>query len=99
MLANEKCSSLPSMLNGVRMEQLIVRDLDDGIKRKLQRRAARHGRSMEEEIRDILRDAVKDEGRPRGGFGTEAAKLFRGIGLKKPIRELRGFRLKPVKFD
>ena len=54
---------------------------------------------MEEEIRDILRDAVKDEGRPRRGFGTEATKLFRGIGLKEPIRELRGFQLKPVKFD
>ena len=81
------------------MAQLIVRDLDDGIKRKLQRRAARHGRSMEEEVRDILRDAVKDEDHPRGGFGTEAAKLFKGIGLKGPIRELRGFRLKPVKFD
>jgi hypothetical protein len=54
---------------------------------------------MEEEVRDILRDAVKDEGHQRGGFGTEAAKLFKGIGLKEPIRELRGFRLKPVKFD
>jgi len=81
------------------MAQLIVRDLDDGIKRKLQRRAARHGRSMEEEVREILRDAIKDEGRPRGGFGTEAVELFKGIGLKEPIRELRGFRLKPVKFD
>ena len=45
------------------MAQVIVRNLDDAVKRKLQRRAARHGRSMEEEIRDILRDAVKDEGR------------------------------------
>jgi plasmid stability protein len=46
------------------MAQVIVRNLEDSVKRKLQRRAARHGRSMEEEIRDILRDAVKDEGRP-----------------------------------
>jgi plasmid stability protein len=81
------------------MAQLIVRNLDDMIKRKLQRRAARHGRSMEEEIRDILRDAVKDEGERRGGFGTEAAKLFRGIGLEEPIRELRGYTIRPPKFD
>ncbi len=81
------------------MAQLIVRNLDDAVKRKLQRRAARHGRSMEEEIRDILRDAVKDEGRRRGGFGTESAKLFRGIGLEEPIRELRGYPIKPAEFD
>jgi plasmid stability protein len=81
------------------MAQVIVRNLDDAVKRKLQRRAVQHGHSMEEEIRDILRDAVKDEVRRRGGFGTEAVKLFRGIGLTKPIEELRGYTLKPPKFD
>ena len=80
------------------MAQLIVRNLDEAVKRKLKRRAERHGRSMEEEVRDILRDAVKDEGR-RGGFGTEAAKLFRGIGLEEPIRELKGYTIKPPEFD
>jgi plasmid stability protein len=54
---------------------------------------------MEEELREILRDAVKDVTRPRGGFGTEAAKLFRGIGLTEPIQELRGYTIKPPKFD
>ena len=43
--------------------------------------------------------AVKEDGRRRGGFGTEAAKLFRGIGLEEPIRELRGYPIKPPKFD
>ena len=81
------------------MAQVIVRNLEDAVKRKLQRRAARHGRSMEEEIRDILRDAVKDKVRSRGGFGTESAKLFRGIGLEEPIRELRGYPIKPAEFD
>jgi antitoxin FitA len=83
----------------VNMAQVIVRNLDDAVKRKLQKLAAQHGRSMEEEIRDILRDAVKENGRRRGGFGTEAAKLFRGIGLEEPIRELRGYPIKPPKFD
>jgi antitoxin FitA len=81
------------------MAQVIVRNLEDSVKRKLQRRAVRHGRSMEEEIRDILRNAVKDEGRPRKGLGTEIAELFRGIGLDEPIPELRGHPVKPVKFD
>jgi plasmid stability protein len=81
------------------MGQLIVRNLEDAVKRKLQRRAARHGRSMEEEIRDILRDAVRNEGKPRKGLGTEIAELFKGIELEEPIQEFRGFDLKPPKFD
>ena len=46
-------------------------------------RAAAHGRSMEEEVRAILRDAVKEEAGPKGGLGTEIAALFRGIGLRE----------------
>jgi len=81
------------------MAQVIVRNLEDTVKRKLQRRAARHGRSMEEEIRDILRNAVREEGRARKGLGTEIAERFRGIGLDEPIPELRGHPVKPAKFD
>ena len=81
------------------MAQLIVRNLEDAVKRKLKRRAARHGRSMEEEIRDILRDAVKEEGQHRKGLGTEIAELFRGIGLDEPIQELRGYPVKPATLD
>jgi plasmid stability protein len=71
--------------------QVIVRNLEEAVKRKLKQRAARHGHSMEQEIRDILRDAVKHEGRPGKGLGTEIAELFKGIGLEKPIQELRGY--------
>ena len=35
------------------MAQVIVRNLEDSVKRKLQRRAAKHGRSMEAEAREI----------------------------------------------
>jgi plasmid stability protein len=83
----------------LRMAQVIVRKLEETVKRKLQRRAARHGRSMEEEVRDILRDAVKDEERVRGGLGSEIAARFKGIELEEPIPELRGFEIKPPKFD
>jgi antitoxin FitA len=81
------------------MAQVIVRKLEETVKRKLQRRAARHGRSMEEEVRDILRDAVKDEERVRGGLGSEIAARFKGMELEEPIPELRGFEIKPPKFD
>jgi phosphopantothenoylcysteine decarboxylase / phosphopantothenate---cysteine ligase len=45
------------------MASLTVRQLDDRLKTLLRLRAARHGRSMEDEIRTILRDAADDAGR------------------------------------
>jgi plasmid stability protein len=72
------------------MAQPIVRNLGEPVKRELRRRATQHRRSMEEEIRDILRNAVRDEGKPRKGLGTEIAELFKGVGLEQPIRGLRG---------
>jgi plasmid stability protein len=37
--------------------QLVVRDIEEDVKIGLRRRAKRHGRSMEAEVREILRDA------------------------------------------
>ena len=71
------------------MAQVIVRNLDDSVKRKLQRRAAKHGRSMEEEVREILRDAVKDEEGSRKGLGTRIAERFRGLGFNEEIPKLK----------
>jgi phosphopantothenoylcysteine decarboxylase / phosphopantothenate---cysteine ligase len=45
------------------MGSLTVRQLDDKLKRLLRLRAARHGRSMEDEVRVILRQAAEDAGR------------------------------------
>jgi antitoxin FitA len=80
------------------MAQLVVRNLENDVKQRLQRRAARHGRSTEEEVRDILRDAVKHEDRPTNGLGTEIAALFAGKSLDTDIPELRGHRTKPPRF-
>ncbi|MFT4218474.1 MAG: hypothetical protein QM619_15000 [Micropruina sp.] len=41
------------------MAQLIVRNLDDDLVGRLKRRAADHGRSAEEEHRQILRAALR----------------------------------------
>lgn len=47
------------------MSMLTVRDLDPLVKAKLRERAARRGRSMEAEVRQILADAVNaDDDRP-----------------------------------
>jgi len=77
------------------MAQLLVRNLENDVKTKLQRRAKRHGRSMEEEVRDILRDATKEEDSGRKGLGTRISSRFRKIGLKKgeEIPELRDIQL------
>ncbi len=45
------------------MASLTVRQLDDKLKTLLRLRAARHGRSMEDEVRVILREAAEDAGR------------------------------------
>lgn len=81
------------------MAQLVVRNIEDEVKQRLKRRAARRGHSLEAEVRDILRDAVKDERRPRTGLGTEIANLFKGIGLDRSIPELRGFSIEPTAFE
>ena len=81
------------------MAQVIVRKLEESFKLKLQRGAARHGRSMEEEARDILRNAVKDEAAaPGGGLGSEIAALFKGIELDRPFPKAK-IKLRIPKFD
>jgi antitoxin FitA len=70
--------------------QLIVRDLDDDVKSRLKRRAERHGRSMEEEVRDILRSAAKDESRPPPRLGSRISARFAKTGLTADLPELRG---------
>jgi len=65
------------------MAQLVVRDLESDVKARLKSRAARHGRSLEAEVRDILRDAVKDDDAKIGGLGTRAASRFARFHLKE----------------
>jgi len=79
--------------------QLIVRNLELEVKVRLKRRAELHGTSMEEEAREILRDALKEEEPPAGGLGTEIAALFEGIGLDADIPELRGYDIRQVEFE
>ncbi|MBV8536811.1 MAG: plasmid stabilization protein [Alphaproteobacteria bacterium] len=42
------------------MASITIRNLDDSLKGKLRVRAARHGRSMEDEARHILRAALAE---------------------------------------
>lgn len=61
------------------MATLTIRDLDDELRDRLRVRAARHGRSMEAEVRAILRDTLV---RPPAaeGLGTRIHQRFAAIG-------------------
>jgi antitoxin FitA len=69
--------------------QFVVRNIENGVKARLQHRARRNGRSMEEEVRDILRAAVHEEERAPAG----------GLGIDFEIPELHGHRIKSPLFD
>jgi plasmid stability protein len=76
--------------------QLVVRNLEDSVKEQLRRRAKSHGRSMEDEVRHILREAGKSSRNTRG-LGSQIAARFRGIGVK--LQELPREVARPAKFD
>jgi len=73
--------------------------LEDDVKERLKRRAARHGRSMEEEVRHILRDAVKEQNQPVAKLGSRIAARFAKAGLTTELPELRGQRPRSVEFS
>ena len=81
------------------MGQLLVRNLEDDVKVKLSQRASRHGRSTAEEVREILRNAVRDEGASRAPLGSRLAERFAAIGLAEDIPELRDQPPRPAGFE
>lgn len=80
------------------MAQLVVRNLEEGVKARLRQRASRHGHSMEEEVRDILRNAVKPESSAAMGLGSRIHSRFARIGLREDIPEFRGYKPRPAVF-
>ena len=81
------------------MAQLLVRQLDDDVKAALQRRARAHGRSTEEEVREILREAVRTgRGKPVK-LGSAIAARFNGLGLTAELDELRGHPVRAAELE
>ena len=72
------------------MAQFTVRQLEEDVKTRLKRRAARAGRSMEEEVRHILRNAVKQGNTAVQRLGSRMAARFTKAGLTADLPELRG---------
>lgn len=73
------------------MAALSIRDLDDTVREKLRVRAARHGRSMEGEIRAILTAAVSRDDAGADLFSSLADRFAElgGIDLELPPRSVR----------
>ena len=72
------------------MAQFVVRNLEADVKTRLKRRAVRHGRSMEDEVRHILRNAATAEPRAATGLGSRIAARFKKVGLDADLPEWHG---------
>lgn len=70
------------------MASLTIRNIPDDAKRRLRLRAAAHGRSMEEEARQlILAAAASNDAEPRKSIGEMLYEMSRpGIDLPIPPR-------------
>ena len=70
------------------MASITIRNLDEALKRNLRIRAAEHGRSMEEEVRTILRNALA-QSTPSEELGNRIHARFAALGgyeLELPAR-------------
>jgi plasmid stability protein len=67
------------------MAAISVRGLDDDVRQRLRARAARNGRSMEAEIREILTTAVSDVESSADLFSTLLERFGGAGGVKLSI--------------
>jgi antitoxin FitA len=72
------------------MATLTIRQLDERTKTRLRVRAAHHGRSMEEEAREILRSALTTSSPVKGNLAESIRRRFAAFGgaeLRLPRRD------------
>jgi plasmid stability protein len=72
------------------MSQMTIRNVDESLKRRLRIRAAHNGRSMEEEARQILRQALASGEPVTGDLGARIHARFAaagGVDLPLPKRQ------------
>ena len=81
------------------MAQVVIRNIEDDVKARLKQRATQHGRSMEEELRSILRDAAAASVRAPVKLGSRIAARFAGAGLTGKLPRLRDQPAMPMDID
>jgi plasmid stability protein len=64
------------------MTSLTIRNVDDATKQRLRMRAARHGVSMEEEVRRILKDTLRPA-EASSGLGQRLRNRFAGLAAEE----------------
>ena len=62
------------------MASITIRNLDDALKKRLRIRAAEHDRSMEDEVREILRTALAAGNEPPMNLADAIRKRFGPMG-------------------
>lgn len=80
------------------MAQVVVRNIEDDVKARLKQRATQHGWSMEEELRQILRQAVAEQGQAPVKLGSRIAARFAGVGLSGELPQLQSQTAAPMDF-
>jgi antitoxin FitA len=79
------------MINEATMASMTIRNIDEQLKTRLRVQAARNGRSMEDEARDILRSALstEDESNQQSLIGSIRRRiaLLGGVDLDLPARD------------
>lgn len=78
---------------------IIVRNLDEGLKRRLRIRAAQNGRSMEAEVRDILQTALSHQPAAPENLATAIRARFVPLGGVELNLPPRSPTRKPPRFD
>lgn len=62
------------------MASITIRRLEDATKKRLRVRASHHGRSMEEEAREILKTALTRKGTPERNLVESIRRRFAALG-------------------
>jgi plasmid stability protein len=79
------------------MATLTIRDVDDALMQRLRIRAAQGNRSLEEEVRQILRAALMSQPQPEAGLAQRVRARFAGLGdVQLPLAEREPIRMTPV---
>ncbi len=67
------------------MSSITIRNLDDSLKASLRLRAAQHGLSMEQEVRNILQTTLSAEIGSANGltFAQRINQRFKGLGVEE----------------
>ena len=81
------------------MSSITIRNLDESVKTGLRLRAARHGCSMEQEVRQILQQTVAPEQSKEINFAERLNRRFAGIHIDSLPYPPRKPSRKPPEFD